>query len=357
MRVVFSITYYSPYVSGLTIYVKRLAEEMAEKGSKVSVLCWRHEKGLEGSENLNGVRVVRVKPMFKVSKGFLAWEWITKSWAEVKNHDVVVVNLPQAEGVVPAIAARILRKKLVAVYHCEIDIPNKMVQRIVEVANWITLKLAHRVVAYTKDYAVNSRLLKNLDVDCIYPPIPHPSEGGFKLAKPKGEIWIGVAARLAREKGIEYLIETLPFLKNCKIIVAGPMEPVGEEEYKNMIMKLVEKYKNRVVFLGTVKPEEMGGFYKAIDVLALPSINSTEAFGMVQVEAMMCGVPVVATDLPGVRVPINRTGMGVIVPVKNSKKLAEAIGMIINDKKRYVKDRESIVREFNYEGLFREILG
>jgi len=113
-------------------------------------------------------------------------------------------------------------------------------------------------------------------------------------------------------------------------------------------LSLVEKYKEYIIFLGELKEEEMGPFYSLIDVLVLPSINSTEAFGMVQVEAMMTGVPVVASNLAGVRIPIQKTGMGLIVPIKNSKKLAEAIVEILLNKKKYIKSKETIKKEFSF---------
>lgn len=342
MKLLFSISYYTPYVSGLTIYAKRLAEELVKRGSETTVLCWRHGNDLT-DETINGVRVIRVEPQIKISKGFLGWGWISKSWNEVKKHGVVIVNLPQVEGFVPALMARLLKKRIIAIYHCEIELPSKLMQAIVEMANWVTLKLADKIITYTKDYADSCKLLNGFMVDCLYPPIPYPKTGKLRLHKPKGEIWIGVAARLAQEKGIEYLIEALPLLRNCKIVIAGPTEPVGEEEYKNKIMKLVEKYKDRVRFLGII--EEMGSFYKVIDVLALPSVNSTEAFGMVQVEAMMMGIPVVASDLPGVRVPILKTGMGRLARPRDSRSLADAVSWVLKNKNKF--KRETAVTEFN----------
>lgn len=354
MRVLFSTTYYSPYVSGLTLYVKRLAEELVQLGHDVTVLCMRHDKSLPEEEVINSVKIIRADPLFKISKGFVSADWVVKSWQEGVRADVIIVNLPQVEGWIPAIMAR---KKVVAVYHCEVDLPNKLVQKTLEFFNWISLVVADTVVTYTEDYGKNNRLLKGFEnkTKYIYPPIPQPG-GDLKIKKTKGEIWIGVAARLAEEKGIEYLLEALPDIPG-KVVIAGPMEPVGEEEYKNKIMKLVEKCKNRVMFLGTIDPEKMGGFYKLIDVLVLPSVNSTEAFGMVQVEAMMCGVPVVASDLPGVRVPIQKTGMGIVVPVKNSSAIAEATTKILKNKGNYIKNKNMITKEFAYEEIFREILG
>ncbi len=127
------------------------------------------------------------------------------------------------------------------------------------------------------------------------------------------------------------------------------MEPVGEESYRKRIIRLVEKYKEYVVFLGNIDEKNMGSFYSLLDVLVLPSVNSTEAFGMVQVEAMMMGVPVVASDLPGVRVPVQKTGMGKIVPVKNSQKIAEAIVELLEKRniKNDLNDISLVKKEFS----------
>ena len=69
--------------------------------------------------------------------------------------------------------------------------------------------------------------------------------------------------------------------KSIKIVIAGSLDPVGEREYKEKILTLVEKYIEYVVFLGELKEQEMGAFYSLLDILVLPSVNSTEAFGMV----------------------------------------------------------------------------
>jgi hypothetical protein len=68
----------------------------------------------------------------------------------------------------------------------------------------------------------------------------------------------------------------------------------------------------------------MPAFFAACDVVVVPSLNSTETFGLVQVEAMLCGTPSIASDLPGVRRPPRMTGMGEVVPIGDSSALAEA---------------------------------
>ena len=139
-------------------------------------------------------------------------------------------------------------------------------------------------------------------------------------------ITLGVAARLAEEKGFEYLFEAMNIIGlHVRLWGAGSIDPVGEEKYKNIIMNLVSKMGDRVKFLGNLDQVELKNFYRDIDILVVPSINSTEAFGIVQVEAMMQDTPVVASNLPGVRVPILKTGMGELCEPENPESIAKAI--------------------------------
>jgi glycosyltransferase involved in cell wall biosynthesis len=101
------------------------------------------------------------------------------------------------------------------------------------------------------------------------------------------------------------------------------------------------------------------------DVLVLSSINSTESFGMVQVEAMICGTPVVATDLPGVRQPVGSTGMGRVVPIRDAHALAEAVIDMLRDPRPADPLANAALANFYsseavakaYEALYRKVLG
>ena len=102
---------------------------------------------------------------------------------------------------------------------------------------------------------------------------------------------------------------------------------------------MLEKYKIRHLFLGNLSSDSLGAFYKAIDVLVLPSINQTEAFGMVQAEAMISGTPVIASNLPGVRMPIRMTKMGIITEPKNTEQISQAILSILKNKSKFTNDK------------------
>jgi glycosyltransferase involved in cell wall biosynthesis len=354
VKILFSLTYFEPYISGLTICVSRMARGLRAVGHETKVICIKHDKSLADYELIDGIKVTRVEPQLRISKGFLALGWLTKSFFEVKNSDTVVVNLPQVEGVVIALWSKILQKNLIACYVCEIKAENFLVQKGVEISSWVTLFLANKIVTLTEDYAINTKLLHGFmaKVTPIYPLIPKPGtdrELEMEIRKRIGDkIAVGVAARLAREKGIEYLLEATGKLpKKWIILFAGPLDPVGEERYKERILKLAETFKDRVIFWGSIPPEKMGAFYSQIKALVLPSINSTEAFGMVQVEAMKYGVPVVASDLPGVRIPILKTGMGLLVNPRNSEEISRALTNILADKNKYSNLTTNVNKEFD----------
>jgi len=77
------------------------------------------------------------------------------------------------------------------------------------------------------------------------------------------------------------------------------------------------------------------------------SLNNTETFGLVQVEAMMSGTPVVASNLPGVRQPVSMTGMGEVTPVGDHEALAAAINRILSNPQAYQRPAERIAESFN----------
>ncbi len=361
MRLLFTLTFYDPYVSGLTICVKRLAEGFAKQGSSVCVLCMRHTRTIPLKETIHNVSVIRARPTLQFHKGFVSLDWLFQSYTLIRDSDVVIINLPQVEGFIAAGIAKCFGKRVISIYHCELVLPqgiiNRCIQFGVELANRIACFLSDIIITYTDDYARHSRVLAPFrkKTQSIYPPVslPHMSlSTQKKLKKQIGShpLVVGIAARLAAEKGIEYAIEALQYLpKDTMIVVAGPMEPVGEEAYKKKILVLVSLHTSQIIFLGTLPQDDMAAFYSLIDVLVVSSINSTEAFGLVQVEAMLCGVPVVATDLPGVRVPIQQTNMGIVVPPKNAKAIAEAIRTIVKKKKSYILPTTSIQTIFSYE--------
>ena len=146
----------------------------------------------------------------------------------------------------------------------------------------------------------------------------------------------------------------------AQLYIVGTINAVGEERYLEKLQPYFKKYEDKIHLLGQIDPNSMPYFFKNIDVLVVASTNSTEAFGMVQVEAMLEGTPVVATDLPGVRVPIQTTGMGEIAKIADSEDLARKIVNVLNKKKSFStaalsKFKKQSVIETNLQ-LYKDLL-
>lgn len=119
---------------------------------------------------------------------------------------------------------------------------------------------------------------------------------------------------------------------------------------------MFKQYANQIVILGELPQDQMQNFYNAIDLLVVASVNSTEAFGIVQIEAMLTGCPVVATDLPGVRVPVKLTGMGAIARVADSHDLAEKILRVLATKYDSHQVKRQLQEQFADEKIVKSYL-
>jgi glycosyltransferase involved in cell wall biosynthesis len=382
MRILIVLTYYKPYKSGLTIYASRQAEALAAFGHDVTVLTSQYEPDLPVNEQDHGVKIIRLPVAFRFSKGVImpqmpikAWEWIGKS-------DIVNLHLPQADAALIAFFAKLKGKPVVSTYHCDLEMPKGWINKLAgwgaNFANHISARLSDAVVHNTRDFAENSKFLRKYlnNLTVIQPPIQvenvNQQEVDQFVAKfqlDRSHPLIGMVSRLAAEKGVEYLVEALPeILKSfpdAKVVFVGNFENViGEQQYKAKIMPMIQVLGERWQFLGILSESEKAAFFEICDVLVLPSINSTESFGMVQVEAMTCGTPVVATDLPGVRHPVRSTGMGKIVPIKDSHALAEGIINVLGSSHSYkTEDIENLQALYSpetialaYESLYKKLM-
>lgn len=337
MKVLTTLSYYKPHISGLTVCVQRLIDGLSKKNFEFTVLTSRYRNNLLKSETEDNVKIIRSPVLFTFGKVPLMPWYLLHAVREVKNNDLVWINLPQAEGLLVAIAAKLFGKRIVVTLHCLPLLPSGwqrvLFQKLFDLLNNLTIWLTDKVVYYTKDYAENTPELWHFPEKSEYisPPIPGvgSKEYGVRKIKKNEEMIVGFAGRVAEDKGVEYLIKAIQLMKesgrDVRLIMAGSRSAVGENRYSQKIYSLINESGVEVEFLGLIDPEKMGRFYELIDVLVLPSVNRTEAFGMVQAEAMKCGVPVVASDLPGVRVPVQRAGVGEIVRIREPKVLAEAI--------------------------------
>jgi len=328
--------YYLPYVSGLTGYARDLAENLVKKGHRVTVLATRHEKDLPRKEVINGVNVIRVPVLLKVSKGVFAPTFWLQVIRIARKSDVVNFHLPLADVCLSSLFIK--REKIISTYHCDLNLGNGILNKIIEKLSFflmnIVLKKSGKIVANSSDYFSHS-YFKNYGYKAvqIYPPIDTTYFGRIdysgllkRLSLDERSYKIGFVGRIVAEKGISYLLQSISFLRekidHFYIIIAGEYGRVAGGSVIDDLTACAGKHSDKVIFSGFLKKNELVEFYNMIDVLILPSIDPLESFGMVQVEALLCGTPVIATNLPGVRVVINQTGAGYLVEPKNSEDIA-----------------------------------
>ena len=380
MRILVALTYYRPHVSGLTIYVQRLSHALVERGHQVTILTSQYERALKRAEEMDGVKVLRAPVSMRVSKGVIMPTIGLMATAQARKHDVLSLHLPQLDAAGIALRGRLFGKPTTVTYHSDLLLPSGIMNRIagaaVFLANRITGTLADRIIAYTDDFATHSPFLSKYlsKVKVIPPPVEVVpiSDQQIKAFRDRyaldGGPMIGMAARLATEEGVEYLLEALPSVRarfpGAQVLFAGQYQDVlGEAAYARRLEPLLRQEGKRWTFLGTLGSAEMAAFFHTCDVTVLPSLNSTETFGLVQIESMICGTPSIASDLPGVRQPVRMTGMGKVVPIGDSIRLADALVEVLGHPERYKGDPEEIKHSFSpaktaerYEELFQELL-
>ena len=140
---------------------------------------------------------------------------------------------------------------------------------------------------------------------------------------------------------------------------------IGEQAYFDRLAPQIREYEvaGHWTFLGNLDPVQMAAFYPNLDVLTVPSLNSTEAFGLVQIEAMMNGTPSVPSALPGVRQPVLMHGAGRVSKIGDSVDLAESILSVLDEPDKYRADVASIKKSYDpdsvaaeYEKLFARLM-
>lgn len=379
MKLLLSATYFEPYRSGLSTYAFRLAKGLSDLGHEVVVLTSAFDDTLPLEEEVYGFRVVRVPVSFKISKGvvMLGLPKVARkllSWADAVN-----LHLPQFESFYLAALAKRLKKPVVTTWHCDLEMDGgwfgKLAGSVTNFAGRLSLRNSDVIVQNSMDYARSSRYLSKLlhkvievetpiELRSADPEIVDALRSRLNLLP--GTKIIGLAGRVAREKGYEYMAQAMPFvwkeLPDARVVHAGMWQGVvGEQDYQKLIEELIEPFGTKWTSLGFLSDAEFRAFFSLIDVLAFSSLNRTESFGIVQVEALAQGTPIVASDLPGVRQPVSRTGMGEIVPLRDAQSLARGLIKVLKEDKpkqihgEYLKSFAIPEVALKYQSIFEKI--
>ena len=376
MRILSVLTYYAPHWTGLTQHAQRVAEGLAARGHTVTVLTTRHSPELARDEMLNGVRVVRLQPIARFSRGMIAPAFVLAAARLIAEHDLVQIHTPLPEAPLVGLLCRLQGRPLLMTHHGDVVMPAGPFNQFVQRAAFVVLRtagtLAHAVTSYSRDYANHSRLLGHFrhKLSFVYPPVdlppPDPAAAAAWQAELglEGKLLIGFAGRWVEEKGFDYLLQALPEIRaaypEVHLVYAGEQQVVYDNFYTRC-QPLIEAQQAHLTFLGLIRePQHMANFYAMCDLFTLPS--RTDMMALVQVESLLSGTPVVATNIPGARVVVQETGMGRLVEPHDPEDLAAGIIAVLRQPEAYQPEPERLRAIFDtdrsldqYEAIMQRI--
>ena len=317
-----------PVRGGVEKVMYDLTLGLSERGIPCDMLCATKEVE-PGVIRLNSCgRVICVKALAKVAGTMIAPGMLRYLRRHKGEYDLIHVHHPDPMAAL-ALWWSGYRGRVILHWHSDIISQKAFFFFYKPLQSWL-IRRAERIVGTTPVYVRESPYLKDVQQKCAFVPIgilpvrPDPERAAI-LRKQTGSQHLALSVgRLVPYKGYGYLIDAMARLPEDWHLVlggTGPLRDTLEKQIADLHLA------GRVTLLGYVPDEDLPGWYGACDVFVLPSVMKTEAFGIVQIEAMSCGKPVVATRIPGSGVSwVNCDGVsGVNVPPRDAAALAEGI--------------------------------
>jgi glycosyltransferase involved in cell wall biosynthesis len=354
----------SPHKGGIETVTRQAAIGATKAGYEVQIVCF--EKG--GAKNACDSALIeefRTPVGLNVRSQPLSWSYFWQAIRLGRKSDLVHLHFP---NVLACLAALFLASKTKLVVHWHSDILGKgllafCVGPFVQAVLW----RANAIICTSQLYADGSPSLQLWKSKVNIVPIGIEDRSlrckALQTALPQdlikrvnGRKIVLSIGRLVPYKGFDVLIESAGLLGDEVVVIvagAGPLErKLREQISKNGL-------EDKVIMLGSVSEKLLESLYTSAQLFCLPSINKAEAFGVVLVEAMAFGLPVIATTIPGSGVGwVNKAECsGLNVPVGAPVELAEACMSVIGDEAKhdfYAKGaRHRYLEEFS-ESLFEK---
>lgn len=338
------LSYYHPNVSGLTISAAEQAEAFVRRGHPAAVISAR-PKGTAAREVINGVRVFRSWMAGRIGKAPVMPLYPLTMWHALDGMAMVGIHMPCPEAAMAALIARLRGRRVIISYVTSIstaDRASRIVRALSALSHLVAGVLADRIQVVSKDYADNSTFCRLFRRKLRYAviPTPFPPEDQLFQARTRprgnGPLHIGYVGRLARQKSLGVLLEAFEGLsdkvgREVVLHLCGPAaDIIGETDWQ-ATLSAADASHGRIRYHGVLHGAALQAFYGGLDVMVLPSTDRQESFGLVQVEAMLQGVPVVASDLAGMREPVRQTGMGLLSKPGDADDLRACIARVLTE--------------------------
>jgi len=338
LDVVLVSPFFYPHIGGVESHVRYLARNLSHEGARVTVVTTQLKGTLE-DEDFEGYHVHRIKPLFTLFRTPVVPG--ISGYVKGRSSEIIHAHSPPP---FPAYFAARHAKRLVLTYHCDEEIQTPIGGFIV----WLyrntfgryTVKKAKKIIASTQSYARTSKLLWNREVEIVPMAVDTESfryvdssslrrdltERGLLGKDEKVVLFVG---RLVAHKGLEEIVASAAEV-DAKYLICGdgPLKKRIEAEITALGLE------SKVKLMGGISDELLAPYYSLCDVFVLPSHSRLEAFGIVLLEAMACGKPIIASDIPGSRELVIEGYNGLLAEPLNASDLAEKINSILSDRKK-----------------------
>ena len=366
MRIIQVAPYFQPHIGGVESHVLEISRELIRRGHDLEVYTSQYSPELPEKEYIDGIPVHRVKTLLNV--------FTTPLFPKLRNElmgvscDVVHVHVPPP--FVEFFSARACNKTkvpLVMTYHCDLELPNILGKFIVgfyrRTFGHYSLLFTDKIVVTTNTYAATSRSVWRFKPIVIPNAVNtkdfHPGVDASKIIKRhklEGKKVVLFVGRIKFHKGIEYFVSSAKFLGDDTkylIVGSGDFEPPIRDLIKSLDLE------DKVILVGKVPQDELPLYYAACDLFVLPSLTRLEAFGIVGLEAMASGKPVIVSDIPGVREVITDGKEGYLTPPMEIKVMAEKIKRLLSDpglcRKMGGRGRAKVVSRFDISKIVDDL--
>jgi rhamnosyl/mannosyltransferase len=322
---------YYPVLGGIENHVRLLAEAQAARGHRVTVLA-ASRGARTHEEQIGGVRVIFAGRIATLASTPISLAMALRLRAE--RPDIVHQHMPYPAGDV-ALALFGRGQRRVVSYHSDIIRQRALLKPYAPLLRR-SLRLADVIIATSPPYVLTSPFLAPIAERCTI--VPYGIDAAHfqkaraadvaEIRQRHGSRLILFVGQLRYYKGVEYLIRAMPQVAG-RALLAGGANSVRQSELEGLARSL--GVADRVIFLGE-QDEALPALYHACDVFVLPSIERSEAFGIVQLEAMAAGRPVVSTDVgTGVSWVNQHEITGIVVPPRDPAALAAAMNRVLDD--------------------------
>ena len=338
MRILHLGKYYAPVRGGIERYTQDLAEACVAQGDSVGVLVhrqpghWRHVR-----ESLGGVAVHRsgcvAAPVYTPLSPAYPFD-LARALRELRP-DLLHLHFPNPSCF--AVLASAAARRLPWIVHWHADVPPdspdwrlRHAYRVYRPFEQAVLGRAAAIIATSSPYADASPALARWRAKTDIVPLGIAPD---QPRTPLADAWPGGTGlrllgvgRLSRYKGFDVLIEAMAELADARLLLVGAGE--CEREWRALAER--RGVAARVAFAGALDDDRLAGAYAAADALVLPSLDRGEAFGLVLLEAMRAGLPVIASAIAGsgVGFVVADGTTGLLVPPGDRDALVAAIGRL-----------------------------